>query len=98
VNFQLRGLEYNQTTSCHDSEKSSLEDVSSASSNALIRGLNNFLTVYDVRCINLPIDMQSVTTTPLNTALNGIEVNSIVNCFKYAFLYFLSKEPKRKSE
>lgn len=87
VYFQLRGLEVNSVTLCHDNENAKLSFASSS-----VVDINNLVCSYeylsfDTKLSNLRVSLVSMKEVfeSTNPAIN------IINCLKYSLSYYICK-------
>ncbi|KAH0793479.1 pecanex protein 1 [Histomonas meleagridis] len=91
--IQLRGLEYNNQTSCHRGEARRLEELISNYEMFPNFEASKIAThfVVDIRAMGVPLEMYDITKTKLNSAFVGASVATVKLSFLYSFAHIISK-------
>ena len=87
VHFQLRGLEYRNETACHRLELSEVREA--AEMNCFEMAALSIVRNWQLRRLNVPLDMYSVSSSDLRTAIVSITSEDSYTWSKYAFAYVI---------
>ena len=85
VHFQLRGLEYRNETACHRMELSDVREA--AEMNCFERRAMAIVTNWQLRRLDVSLDMYSVSSSDIGTAIVYITSQDSYAWSKYAFAY-----------
>ena len=93
VRFQIRGLEYNNTTGCHIEEISSLRNFTQdyVGFPSILPNATYSLTYWVLRTKNIPITAYSASNINLESAFLGVETEEIIEWVQYSVAYVISK-------
>jgi len=91
--FQLRGLEYNNVTSCHRGEINTLRNTISEyeiSGNTIISMLFD-ISVFEIKAINVPLYMYAVSSFSPSTIFIGVDQSNTIQWCIHCYAYMIKK-------
>ncbi|OHT15242.1 hypothetical protein TRFO_14278 [Tritrichomonas foetus] len=95
MKIQLRGLEYNSTTACHDGERSILSDIMTLYTDHDFFNIDAarcaYFGSYDLRATDIPLKMYDVQSIPIAQAFVGIPTNAQKMWFLVAYCHYIVK-------